>query len=119
VLLSHHLKLLQPYSAVEIDRTFFSSPSFIFTFFPPSLAKPGTGAANGDRISGPFLGQLIPTATQGVFYNMETAIITGGTGRFRHATGVFTLYGQVNFVARTFVLPWQGTISGVDSHRRD
>src|SRR5215475_12970411 len=51
-------------------------------------------AANGDTISGPFLGQLIPTATQGVFYNVETAIITGGTGRFRHASGMFTLYGQ-------------------------
>jgi hypothetical protein len=73
-------------------------------------------AANGDTISGPFLGQLISTATPGVFYNLETALITGGTGRFRHATGMFTLYGQVNFVARTFVLPWQGTISGVDSH---
>jgi hypothetical protein len=73
-------------------------------------------AANGDRISGPFLGQLIPTATQGVFYNLETALITAGTGRFRHATGMFTLYGQVNFVTRTFVLPWQGTISGVGPH---
>ena len=73
-------------------------------------------AANGDRISGPFLGQLIPTATPGVYYNLETALITGGTGRFRHATGMFTLYGQVNFVTRTFVLPWQGTISNIGSN---
>ncbi len=73
-------------------------------------------AVNGDTMSGPFLGQLIPTATQGVFYNLETALITGGTGRFRHATGMFTLYGQVNFVTKTFVLPWQGTISGVGAH---
>ena len=65
---------------------------------------------------GSFLGQLIPTATEGVFYNLETALITGGTGRFRHAIGMFTLYGQVNFVARTFVLPWQGTISNVGAH---
>jgi hypothetical protein len=73
-------------------------------------------AANGGSISGSFIGQLIPTATQGVFYNLETAIITGGTGRFRHATGMFNLYAQVDFVARTFDLPWLGTISGVDSH---
>ena len=73
-------------------------------------------AVNGDTMSGPFLGRLIPTATQGVFYNLETALITGGTGRFRHATGMFTLYGQVNFVTRTFVLPWQGTISNVGAH---
>src|SRR5438876_4733020 len=47
VLLSHHFQLLQPYSAVETGRTFFSLPSCIFTFFPPSLAKPGTSAAAG------------------------------------------------------------------------
>jgi hypothetical protein len=68
-------------------------------------------AANGDRISGTFLGQNIPTATAGVVYNLETAVITDGTGRFRHATGMFTLYGQINFVTGTFVLPWSGTIS--------
>jgi hypothetical protein len=72
-------------------------------------------AANGDRISGTFLGQQIPTATAGVFYNLETAVITGGTGRFRHATGMFTLYGQLNFNTGTFVLPWSGTIS-LDRH---
>ena len=73
-------------------------------------------AANGDRITGPFLGQLIATATPGVYYNVETAVITGGTGRFRHASGMFTLYGQINFTTGTFVLPWQGTISGVRGH---
>jgi hypothetical protein len=67
-------------------------------------------AANGDRITGPFRGQLIPTATAGVYLNMETSVITGGTGRFRHATGMFTLYGVINFNTGTFVLPWQGTI---------
>src|SRR5437870_3484987 len=40
------------YSAVETGRTFFSSPSFIFTFLPPSLAKPGTSAvAGGGRLN--------------------------------------------------------------------
>jgi hypothetical protein len=67
-------------------------------------------AANGDRITGPFRGQLIPTATAGVYLNMETSVITGGTGRFRHATGMFNLYGAINFNTGTFVLPWQGTI---------
>src|SRR5437773_11507260 len=47
VLLSHHFQLLQPYSAVETGTTFFSLPSFILTFFPPSLAKPGTSAGAG------------------------------------------------------------------------
>src|SRR5439155_16155006 len=35
------------YSAVETGRTFFSLASGIFTFLPPSLAKPGTSAAAG------------------------------------------------------------------------
>src|SRR5207249_11634577 len=52
VLLSHHLQLLQPYSPVETGTTFFSLPSFILTFFPPSLAKPGTSAgAGGGRLN--------------------------------------------------------------------
>ena len=74
-------------------------------------------AANGDEISGPFFGQLIPTATAGVFDNNETALVTGGTGRFTGATGMFTLHGQVNFNTLSFVLPWQGTISSVGSNR--
>ena len=73
-------------------------------------------AANGDSISGPFFGQLIPTATPGVFDNTETAIITAGTGRFAEATGEFTLHGKVDFVSLSFKLPWEGTISSVGSH---
>src|SRR5439155_5256711 len=47
VLLSHHLQLLPPYSAVETGITFFSLPSFIFTFLLPPFAKPGTSAVSG------------------------------------------------------------------------
>jgi hypothetical protein len=72
-------------------------------------------AANGDRITGLFRGQLIPTATAGISYNLQTTVITGGTGRFRHATGMFTTYGEVNFNTGTFVLPFLGTIS-TDGH---
>ena len=66
--------------------------------------------ADGDSISGPFVGQLIPTQTQGVFDNTETATITGGTGRFAGATGTITLTGQVNFATSSFELPFTGTI---------
>ena len=75
-------------------------------------------AANGDQISGPFSGYLTPTATPRVFDNHETAIVTGGTGRFTGATGLFTLTGQVNFITSSFVLPWQGTISNVGSNKK-
>ena len=72
--------------------------------------------ADGDSISGPFVGQLIPTQTQGVFDNTETATITGGTGRFVGATGTITLGGQVNFATSSFVLPFQGTIDLAQGH---
>src|SRR5437660_12230813 len=40
------------YSAVDTGRTFFSLPSFILKFLPPSLAKPGTSAgAGGGRLN--------------------------------------------------------------------
>src|SRR5207249_8854502 len=40
------------YSAVDTGMTFFSLPSFILKFLPPSLAKPGTGAgAGGGRLN--------------------------------------------------------------------
>src|SRR5512132_2120955 len=40
------------YSAVETGMRFLSLPSFIFTFLPPSLAKPGTSArAGGGRLN--------------------------------------------------------------------
>src|SRR5678815_4664148 len=35
------------YSAVDTGMTFFSLPSVILTFLPPSLAEPGTSAAAG------------------------------------------------------------------------
>jgi hypothetical protein len=72
-------------------------------------------AANGDSISGPFIGSLTPTAVQGVFDNTESAFLTGGTGRFAGATGSFNLDGQIDLNTGTFYLPWEGTISSVGS----
>jgi hypothetical protein len=74
-------------------------------------------AANGDSISGPFIGSLTPTAVQGVFDNTESAFITRGTGRFAGATGTFNLGGQIDLNTGTFSLPWEGTISTVGSSR--
>lgn len=91
------------------------------TFVPNVCDGSYTGSyefisANGrDSISGPFRGQLIPTATAGVSTNFETATITGGNGRFKHASGMYTLYGVIDFNASTFVLPWLGTLSA-DGH---
>jgi hypothetical protein len=56
-------------------------------------------AANGDTLSADFSGQSMPTPTPGVIYIVETATITGGTGRFAGSTGSFTcerLFDTVN-----------------------
>jgi hypothetical protein len=84
---------------------------------PPNITYTGSFhwfAANDDEIYGTFDGYLTPIpGTPGVYDNHETAIITGGTGRFTNATGNFTLGGQIDFttVPPSFVLPWHGTIS--------
>ena len=66
--------------------------------------------ADGDSVLGTFVGQIIPTATPGLFDNSETSTVTGGTGRFVGASGIQTLTGQVNFGTASFVLPFQGTL---------
>jgi len=87
---------------------------------PPNITYIGSFhwfAANGDEISGTFDGYQSPTGTPGVYDNHETAEVTGGTGRFTHATGHFELGGQIDFttVPPSFVLPWHGYISNVGS----
>ena len=90
---------------------------------PPNITYIGSFhwfAANGDEISGTFDGYQVPTGTAGVYDNHETAEVTGGTGRFTHATGHFELGGQIDFttVPPSFVLPWHGWISSVGSTTR-
>lgn len=59
-------------------------------------------AANGDQLTGDFTGAA-DTSTP-VFSIVEQATITGGTGRFAHATG--------GFVARRLYDPAAGTTTG-------
>jgi hypothetical protein len=46
-------------------------------------------AANGDRLTATFVGRGMPTEMPGVVAIVETATITGGTGRFAGASGRF------------------------------
>src|SRR5439155_10014205 len=62
------------YSAVETGMTFFSLPSFISTFLPPSLAQPGTSAAAGG-------GRL------NVEFKMRSSVGHSRTFRARHGKG--------------------------------
>jgi hypothetical protein len=78
-------------------------------------------AANGDEIYGTFEGYLTDDDMDFVYDNHETSTVTGGTGRFAGATGIFYLGGLIDFTGFpdfSFVLPWHGTISTVDSNKR-
>ena len=69
-------------------------------------------AANGDTLSASFTGQ-VTLAAPGVLAAVETATITGGTGRFAGATGSFTVERLVDSTTaiRTTAGSFNGTIS--------
>ena len=72
------------------------------------VTRTGTGrfefrAADGDTLTAGFVGQATVIAP-GVLSTVDTATITGGTGRFANATGRFT-------GGRTFVLS-TGAVTG-------
>ncbi len=68
-------------------------------------------AANGDTLTTDFIGQASPTATPGVLKFVETAAITGGTGRFAGATGSFIVTGSFDFATNLTTGSFEGTIS--------
>jgi hypothetical protein len=74
-------------------------------------------AANGDIVFGTFEGQLIPTSTPGVFDNLESSLVTGGTGRFENVTGTAAMTGQLDTITGSFVYPIEGMISSVGSKK--
>jgi hypothetical protein len=72
-------------------------------------------AANGDSLTASFSGQATPTATPGVLSIVETATITGGTGRFAGATGSFTCARLFNTITKRTAGSFSGTISAPGS----
>jgi hypothetical protein len=75
----------------------------------------GTGtevftAANGDTVNATGPGQATPAAP-GFVSIVETLIITGGTGRFAHATGSYILTRLLNIATGVSTGSFEGTIS--------
>jgi hypothetical protein len=68
-------------------------------------------AANGDTLIAEFTGIAMPTATPGVLVIVETATITGGTGRFAGASGGFVCEREFDAIAGTTTGYFEGTIS--------
>jgi hypothetical protein len=68
-------------------------------------------AANGDTLTADCTGQGTLTATPGVLSIVETATITGGTGRFTGASGGFISERFQNSAAGWTTGSFEGTIS--------
>jgi hypothetical protein len=109
-----------PFDFVEIDATGSASHLGRFELAIPHLVDTSTRtaigtyefiAANGDMLFADFTGQATPTSTPGVVLIVETATITGGTGRFAGASGSFVVERLFDRIADTTVGSFQGAIS--------
>jgi hypothetical protein len=99
-------------NATHLGRFTLSLPHTVDLLAIPPFAT-GTFtfiAANGDQVLGTFTG-VVDSAAPPVFHVTETAIITGGTGRFADATGGFTITRFLDTDHLTTSGSFNGTIS--------
>jgi hypothetical protein len=75
-------------------------------------------AANGDTLTAEFTGLSTPVAGTTLLYIVETATITGGTGRFAGATGTFSVERLYDAAAGTTIGSFGGTISAGGVRKR-
>jgi hypothetical protein len=117
-----------PFLAVLLRGTGNGTQLGQFTLVVPHIVNAATGtaigsmvftAANGDTLTADFTGVSSPTATPGVHAIVETAFISGGTGRFAGATGSFKIERLVNLTTGLTYGSFAGTISspGADHAR--
>ena len=114
-----------PFASVLIEATGNATQLGRFTVEVPHVVNQairiGAGsyqfkAANGDVLTADFTGQATLIAP-GVLATVETATITGGTGRFTGATGSFTAE-RLFFIATGFTTgSFEGTISSPGAAR--
>lgn len=71
--------------------------------------------AAGDSLFATYIGGIAPTATPDTFTSTQHWRVTGGTGRFRNATGYLTHSGSVvvGMLNGARVGIYEGTIEGV------
>jgi hypothetical protein len=111
--------LTPPFLSVSIEGTGNGTHLGGFTVEIPHVVnttnRTSTGtyeftAPNGDTLTAGFTGQASLTAP-GVLSIVETATITGGTGRFADATGNFTVERLFNQITGLTTGSFEGTIS--------
>ena len=97
-------------NATHLGRFTVEIPHVVNTTNRTSTGSYEFTAANGDTLTAGFTGQAILTSP-GVLSVVETATITGGTGRFADATGTFTIERLFNQVTGLTTGSFEGTIS--------
>ena len=111
--------LTPPFLSVSIEGTGNATHLGRFTVENAHLVNTATGtltgtyeftAANGDTLTASFTGQA-STPAPGVRSIVETATITGGTGRFADATGTFTVERFLYLATGLTTGSFEGTIS--------
>ena len=109
-----------PLAFVQIEATGHATKLGRFTVTIPHTVNFATAtgegeylftAANGDTLSADFTGYATPTENPDVLHIVETATITGGTGRFAGAAGSFTCERLFDTVTLTTAGSFKGTIS--------
>jgi hypothetical protein len=79
--------------------------------------------ADGDSVTLTFAGKFVPTPKTGIYNNVETFRVVGGTGRFEGATGSGVCGGQVDISTSGLTapapLPFNGTISSPGANKQD
>jgi hypothetical protein len=112
--------LTPPFVEVDVEADGNATHLGQFTLDIPHLVNRANGtavgtyeftAANGDAVFADFTGHSIPTTTPGVLSIVETATITGGTGRFAGASGGFTCERLFDTITGTTFGTFEGTIS--------
>ena len=96
-------------NATQLGRFTVEIPHLVNTTNRTSTGTYEFTAANGDTLTAGFTGQATLTAP-GILSVVETATITGGTGRFAGATGSFTVERLFNQVTGLTTGSFEGTI---------
>src|SRR5262249_14697488 len=119
--------LAPPFVMVDVDATGNATELGKFTLDIPHIVDRSTRtaigtyvftAANGDTLTADFTGQAMPTDIPGVLAIVETATITGGTGRFAGATGSFTTERLFDTIALTTTGSFEVTISSPGANKK-
>jgi hypothetical protein len=97
-------------NATHLGRFTVEIPHVVNTTNRTSIGTYEFTAANSDTLTAGFTGQATLMAP-GVLSIVETATITGGTGRFTNATGSFTVERLFNQVTGLTTGSFEGVIS--------